>query len=70
MSIYDQESPRKRGPRFKLSAVQCDEVHRAYLANEQTVDEIASLYKVTKQTIYNVIKRIRQAKLNGKAARP
>lgn len=59
MSIERQSLIRKRGPRFKLSRLQAREAQLAYENSSSTVDEIARGMGVTKQTIYNVMRRLR-----------
>jgi predicted DNA-binding protein YlxM (UPF0122 family) len=44
-----------------LTLRQAEEIRVAHAANESTVDEIALRYGVTKQTIYNTLKRLREA---------
>jgi predicted DNA-binding protein YlxM (UPF0122 family) len=58
MSTIVTGAGRKRGPRFKLTPQQAEEVRVAHSRSDATVDEIALRYGVTKQTIYNTLKRI------------
>lgn len=59
MATNSQTVGRKRGPRFKLSQEQAHQVKLAHEQNVITVDEIARRFGVTRQTIYNVLKRLR-----------
>jgi DNA invertase Pin-like site-specific DNA recombinase len=61
MSTYNTAVGRKRGPKFKLSPQQAEDVRTAHEAGETPVDEIARQFGVTKQTIYNVLRRLREA---------
>ena len=60
MSIISPSINRKRGPRFKVSRAQAQLVKSDYERNEKTVEEIARGLGVTKQTIYNVLSRLRR----------
>jgi DNA invertase Pin-like site-specific DNA recombinase len=55
-----QSPGRKRGPRFKLTPEQAAQVKAAYEDGVLTVDDIARQFSVTRQTIYNVLKRLRE----------
>jgi DNA invertase Pin-like site-specific DNA recombinase len=59
MATNGQVSGRKRGPRFKINPEQALQVKKAHEQNIVTVDEIARRFGVTRQTIYNVLKRLR-----------
>ena len=61
MATISQFSGRKRGPRFKLTQAQAEQVKLAHESSEATVDAIALRFGVTKQTIYNVLRRLREA---------
>ena len=60
MSTYSPCMARKRGPKFKLSGDQAEAVRRKYESGVATVDDIAREAGVTKQTIYNVLRRLRE----------
>ena len=56
MSIPEKD--RKRGRRFRLRAEEQNELKADYDRGGQTVDEIAIKFRVSKQTLYNVLKRL------------
>lgn len=52
---------RKRGRRFRLNPQEQQELKADYDRGEATVDEIAIKFHVSKQTLYNVLKRMAQS---------
>ena len=66
MSTTSQSQSRKRGPHFKVSRAQAEQIKIAYENSPDSLDEIARKSGVTKQTIYNVIKRLRDEKSGRK----
>lgn len=61
MSTNSHSLPRKRGPRFKVNPAQAAQIDKEHRSNESTVDEIAARYGVCRQTIYNVLRRLRRS---------
>lgn len=60
MAKISQSSGRKRGPRFKINPEQAVRVKNAYDLGVATVEEIAHQFGVTRQTIYNVLRRLQE----------
>jgi|GEM_PF-4911107 len=59
---------RRRGARYKLTRSQAQDVRQAYETSDWTVEEIAHRFGVTKQTIYNVMARLRKEAAQGPIA--
>lgn len=60
MAKSSQPAGRKRGPRFKLTPEQALRLKQVYDDGVATVDDIARDFSVTRQTVYNVLKRLRE----------
>lgn len=60
---------RKRGPKLKLTRAQMEAVRIAHAESEASMDDIAARFHVTKQTIYNVLKRLREEQAEMDARR-
>jgi transposase len=56
-----QQLVRRPGPKYKLNRAEMEAVRIAHQESEATVAEIALRFGVTKQTIYNVLKRLEAA---------
>jgi transposase-like protein len=59
MARISQAFKRKPGPTFKLSPADADAVREAHEQSEETMEDIALRYGVTRQTIYNALRRLR-----------
>jgi len=55
------ENGRKRGRRFRLNPQEQQVLKADYDRGQATVDEIASKFRISKQTLYNTLKRLREA---------
>jgi DNA invertase Pin-like site-specific DNA recombinase len=53
-----QGGARKRGRRFRLNPEEQQELKDDYDRGAATVDEIAIKFRISKQTLYNVLKRL------------
>ena len=60
-----QYRQRKRGPVYKIGVERAAELEGDYLANKLTMEQIADKFEVTKQTIYNTLRRIRKSREEG-----
>ena len=60
---------RKLGPRFKLSRSQAHQVMIDYGPADSSVERLARDFGVTKQTIYNVMARLRREAIFGRDER-
>ena len=58
MSSYEGFLPRKRGRRYKLSKPKEVELKEDYDAGKLTVDAICIKFDVSRQTLYNVLRRL------------
>jgi DNA-binding CsgD family transcriptional regulator len=61
MSTPITSAGRKKGPKFKLTPQQAEEMRIAHAHSDITVEDIALRFGVTKQTVYNTLKRLREA---------
>ena len=52
------DGARKRGRRFRLNPQEQLELKADYDRGEATVDDIATKFRVSKQTVYNILKRL------------
>jgi predicted DNA-binding protein YlxM (UPF0122 family) len=53
------DGARKRGRRFRLNLDEQQELKADYDRGDATVDEIAIKFAVSRQTLYNILRRLR-----------